>query len=157
MIWPLSKGVRMFFMTRGLPVLLELGLLIYCLIDCAQTPPGAVRNLPKWAWIMIIFVLPLFGSLGWLLAGRPPARGADVPWPSTGTAGSPEYGRPARGRAVGPDDDPGFLAGLDSARDHERLLKDWEDDLRRREEGIKDSPDTDRPDADEPPDDLAPR
>ena len=36
----------MVFLLRALPGLIELGLLIYGLIDCIQTPDGAVRNLP---------------------------------------------------------------------------------------------------------------
>nr|WP_230323408.1 hypothetical protein [Cellulomonas hominis] len=59
-----------------------------------------------------------------------------MPWPSTATAGFPEDERP---RAAGPDDDPAFLAGLrDSDDRHERMLRDWEADLRAREQGLRD-------------------
>lgn len=140
----------LFAATRGLPLLLELGLLVYALVDCIQTPGGAQRNLPKWAWIVLILVLPLVGSIAWLVAGRPDRRGQDVPWPATGTAGYPEYERPrGRGRrSVAPDDDPDFLAGLAAQREDERRLTAWEKDLRRREEDLK------RPAP--PPDDAGP-
>jgi hypothetical protein len=110
----------MFFLTKGLPVLLELGLLVYCLVECIQTPSDRVRNLPKLGWIALIVVLPLIGSVGWLLAGRPVRPGGPGSWPG-------------RGRVVGPDDDPDFLAGLD------------------RDERLRD-----RPDDGPPPDDAGP-
>ncbi|MET0433974.1 MAG: PLD nuclease N-terminal domain-containing protein [Cellulomonas sp.] len=125
-------------MIRVLPVLIQLGLLVYCLIDCIQTDSVLVRNLPKTAWVLLIVFLPLVGGIAWLVAGRP-ERGAtarSVPWPSTATAGFPEYERP---RATGPDDDPEFLAGMrDSDDRHERMLRDWEADLRAREQGLRD-------------------
>ena len=58
-------------MLRVLPTLIELGLLLYCLIDCIQAPEGTVRNLPKWAWIILIILVPLIGPLAYLFAGRP--------------------------------------------------------------------------------------
>ncbi|WP_147793536.1 PLD nuclease N-terminal domain-containing protein [Cellulomonas sp. Y8] len=125
-------------MIRVLPVLIQLGLLVYCLIDCIQTDSVLVRNLPKTAWVLLIVFLPLVGGIAWLVAGRP-ERGAtarSVPWPSTATAGFPEYERP---RATGPDDDPEFLAGMRDPDDrHERMLRDWEADLRAREQGLRD-------------------
>lgn len=142
----------LFAATRGLPLLLELGLLVYALVDCIQTPAEAQRNLPKWAWIVLILVLPLIGSIAWLVAGRPDRRRAGaVPWPATGTAGYPEYERPRGGRGgrtVAPDDDPDFLAGLAAQREDEQRLKAWEESLRRREEELKRPPG--------PPDDAAP-
>ena len=135
-------------MIRVLPVLIQLGLLVYCLIDCIQTDSVLVRNLPKAAWVLLIVFLPLVGGIAWLVAGRP-ERGATaraVPWPSTATAGFPEYERP---RATAPDDDPEFLAGLRESDDrHERMLRDWEADLRAREQGLRDR---DRSPEDGPP------
>lgn len=125
-------------MIRVLPVLLELGLLVFCLVDCIQTDSVLVRNLPKTAWVLLIVLLPLVGGIAWLVAGRP-ERGAtarSVPWPSTATAGFPEYERP---RTAGPDDDPEFLAGLRASDEqHERMLRDWEADLRAREQDLRD-------------------
>ena len=34
------------------------------------TPEAACRNLPKLAWIFIVLLLPLVGSIAWLVAGR---------------------------------------------------------------------------------------
>jgi hypothetical protein len=130
---------------RALPVLIQLGLLVYCLIDCIQTDSILVRNLSKTTWVLLIVFLPLVGGIAWLVAGRP-ERGAQaptVPWPSTATAGFPEYERP---RAAAPDDDPEFLAGLRASDDqHERMLRDWEADLRAREQQLRSEPPADGP------------
>jgi Phospholipase_D-nuclease N-terminal len=131
----------MFFALRGLPVLIELGLLIYCLIDAIQTPAHEVRNLPKAAWVVLIVLVPLVGGIAWLVAGRPVGgRARHVPWPSGPTAGLPEYERPRRG-PVAPDDDPAFLAQLRKVDDeHEQTLRRWEEDLRRRERELRADP-----------------
>jgi hypothetical protein len=123
---------------RFLPFALELVLLVYCLIDCIQTDQSEVRNLGKGWWIVLIILFPLVGGIAWLVAGRPQRGGQrrSVPWPTTQTSGFPEYERP---RPVAPDDDPEFLAQMRrSDAEQERLLKQWEDDLRRREERLRD-------------------
>ena len=121
-------------MIRYLPFLLEMALLVYCLIDCIQT--DVPRNLSKTTWVFVIILLPIVGGVAWLVAGRPehtPRR--QVPWPSTRTAGFPEYERPRR---TSPDDDPEFLAGMRSSDDkHEQMLKDWEAQLRDRERKLQ--------------------
>ena len=133
-------------MLRYLPVLLELGLLVYCLVDCVQADADRVRNLPKVVWVFLIVLLPLVGGIAWLVAGRPESmQRRAAPWPSTRTAGFPEYERPRR--AVAPDDDPEFLASMRrSDDDHERMLRDWERSLREREARLGDQPE---PEADE--------
>ena len=135
---------------RGLPVLIEIGLLVFCLIEAIQTPSDEVRNLPKFAWVLLIVVLPLVGSIAWLVAGRPNTR-RHSRWPAGG--GFPENQRPAR--PVAPDDDPEFLARLRRVdEDHEEALRLWEQDLRAREERLR-RPETDP--GDEPDDDAGPR
>lgn len=135
-------------MLRYLPFLVELALLVYCLIDCIQTDSSLVRNLPKPAWVLLIVIVPVVGGIAWLVAGRPERaqRGHRVPWPSTATAGYPEYERPRR---TAPDDDPEFLASIRASDEkHERMLRDWEADLRAREERLGDpSSDPDAPPA----------
>ena len=121
-------------MIRYLPYLIEIALLVYCLIDCIQT--DVPRNLSKTTWVFVIILLPVVGGIAWLVAGRPERRQArNVPWPSTQTAGFPEYERPRRSS---PDDDPEFLAGMRTSDDkHEQMLKDWEAQLRDREHKLK--------------------
>lgn len=123
----------MFLMTRGLPVLLELGLTIFCLIDCIQTPEIAVRNLPKWAWIVLILIFPLIGGIAWLVAGRATAGQR----PQHHVSGFPEDRRRSAG-PLGPDDDPAYLSELGRMNsEHEQMLRTWEDDLRRREQELR--------------------
>ena len=125
-------------MIRYLPFVLELALLVYCLIDCIQT--DVPRNLSKTTWVFVIILVPVVGGIAWLVAGRPEHRPSrNVPWPSTQTAGFPEYERPRR---TSPDDDPEFLAGMRASdHEHEKMLKDWEAQLRDREKQL----DSDQP------------
>jgi hypothetical protein len=118
---------------RGLPLIFELGLLIFCVIDCIQTPEGAQRNLPKVGWLLLIVFLPLVGSIAWLVAGRPSGEPV-VPY----VTGFPEYRERHARRALAPDDDPDFLAQLGNVNEeHERTLNSWERDLARREEELR--------------------
>jgi hypothetical protein len=126
-------------MIRLLPYAIELALVVFCLIDCVQSDEHRIRNLPKWAWLVLIILIPLVGPVVWLLAGRPTrasARG-DVSWPTTRTAGFPEYEKP-RQRPKAPDDDPEFLRSLKKANtEHEDMLRKWEEDLKRREDEMR--------------------
>ena len=118
---------------RGLPVLIELGLLIFCLIDCIQTPEIDIRNLNKGLWLLLIIFVPVVGGIAWLVAGRSQTPKRRVPWPSTATAGFPEYERPR-----GPDDDQRFLSELRQVDEEQRqTLEQWEADLKRREQELR--------------------
>ena len=74
-----------------------LGLLLYGLFDCAKSDQDAVRNLPKWAWLLIIILLSPPGAIAWLVAGRP--KGTSQP-------------RLRPRRILPPDDNPEFLKHL---------------------------------------------
>ena len=84
-------------MLRILVIVLPLIFQIYCLVDCAQTPAEQLRNLPKWAWIAIIIIFSLIGSIGYIIAGRAPRGG---------------FGSGPKRRVLPPDDDPDFLKNL---------------------------------------------
>jgi len=84
-------------MPRLLLVFLLAGFTIYSLIDCARTDETQVRNLPKWAWILIIILIGTLGPLAYWIAGRPKRKGLG--------------GGPKR-RILPPDDDPDFLRKL---------------------------------------------
>lgn len=125
-------------MPRYLGALLEIGLIVFCLIECIQAPPARVRNLPSWAWILLILFIPYVGPISWLVAGRPISAQAARPgsWPSTHTAGFPDL---ERARQVAPDDDPEFIARLAASDSADRtLLAQWEADLREREARLRD-------------------
>ncbi|MFG2524169.1 PLD nuclease N-terminal domain-containing protein [Streptomyces sp. NPDC048527] len=120
-------------MLRYLPFLLVLALWIYAFIDCLNTPEEEVRGLPKVVWVIIILLFGevLVGPIAWLVAGK--VRHA----PAGGSTPS-EWHRNRRTTFVAPDDNPEFLHSLkEENKKDESLLKDWEADLRRREEELK--------------------
>jgi hypothetical protein len=130
---------------RGLPVLIEIGLLVYCLIDAIQTPGDEVRNLGKTWWLLLIAFVPVIGGIAWLVAGRPNTRRQAAWRDGTGFAGRE---RPARPPVVAPDDDPEFLERLGRVdREQEDMLRNWEADLRDRETHERDGDDRREPDA----------
>ncbi|WP_129841187.1 PLD nuclease N-terminal domain-containing protein [Streptomyces sp. RFCAC02] len=124
-------------MLRVLLFLVPLALAIYALVDCISSDDEDVRHLPKLLWIALIVLAPLLGALAWILVGRRRRT-------PSGGRGSVQW--------VAPDDNPEFLRSLgdgarrdddearraESAQDRE-LLENWEEDLRRREERLKDS------------------
>ena len=86
-------------MARFLLYAIPFVVVLYAFIAACFTPSADVRSLPKWLWIVVIVVLPLFGAVGWLVAGR--ARRSAV------VGSGPVPGR--RKVEVAPDDDPAFL------------------------------------------------
>jgi hypothetical protein len=121
-------------LVRGLVPLLIIGMVVFCLIDCVQTPEYSVRNLPKWAWIVLILLFEVIGCVAWLVAGRPSAADRQREYPT----GSPEHDRQRPRRDTAPDDDPEFLRELGRVNtEHEQTLGQWEADLRRREEELR--------------------
>jgi hypothetical protein len=104
-------------MLRVLPAVIEIGLLLYCLIDCIQAPDGTVRNLPKWGWIVLIVLVPWIGPVAYLIAGRPRREGATsgAPWSPPGRPDG-RASRPGPRAPRGPDDDPDFLRDLNRQR-----------------------------------------
>jgi hypothetical protein len=121
-------------MLRYLPFLLVLALWIYAFIDCLNTPESQVRGLPKVVWVLIILLFGevLVGPVAWLVAGKqrqPVAGGGSTP---------SQWHRNHRTKFVAPDDNPEFLRSLKNEnKKDEALLKDWEADLRRREEELR--------------------
>ncbi len=119
---------------RFLPFVVELALLVYCLIDCVQSDGDRVRNLSKGWWVVLIVVLPIAGGIAWLVAGRPTTPRREVPWPSTATAGFPEHERPRRFTEDPAEEGRRRAEERRSDELHERMLRDWEAQLRAREQ-----------------------
>ena len=117
------------FYGGGLFALAALALWVYCILDVISTDQSLMRNLPKIVWLLIVIFIPTVGSIAWLLAGRP--QGAGFAPGDTTRRGSRQDRPPS---ALGPDDDPRFIAGLD---ERAKRLKEWEEDLRKREEDLK--------------------
>lgn len=91
------------FLLYAVPVVVTL----YAFIDCVLIPGALARALPKWVWLVVIVLVPFFGAVAWLLAGRPQRQPAAVP------GGPVARVLPRRSRGpVAPDDDPTFLRKL---------------------------------------------
>lgn len=124
-------------------ILIPLALTIFAFIDCLNTPEDEAKHLPKIAWVFIILLFWVVGPIVWLAAGkqRTPPQGGRTP---------SEWHRNHRTTWVAPDDNPEFLKSIkDENKKDESVLKDWEADLRRREEELKNREGGDEP-KDEP-------
>lgn len=121
----------------GLVALAVFALWVYCILDVIATDEAVIRNLPKIAWLLIVILVPTIGSIAWLLLGRPENAGF-APGDSSNRAEPRGAGmHPSARRSTGviaPDDDPRFLAELD---ERTKRLRQWEDDLKRREEELR--------------------
>jgi hypothetical protein len=85
-------------MLRFLPIVIIVLLMIYCVVEVAQSRSDEVRRAPRWLWASAVIGLPLVGSLAWLLLGRPNAR-------SIAEAVDERF-------PIAPDDDQDFLNRL---------------------------------------------
>ena len=114
----------------GVGGLVLLALWIFCFIDVLTTPETACRSLPKLAWVFIVLLLPLIGSIAWLVAGHP--------WDRTGVPVARPDARPAptRRAPANPDDDEEFLARLRlQAEEQRRAREQAERDAREAPDG----------------------
>ena len=84
---------------RLILTLLVLAFSFYAFFDCARTPQEEVLKLPKWAWLLLIFLFSSLGAILWFVIGKPKRN------PGGG-------GRGGRGKIIPPDDDPDFLRKL---------------------------------------------
>lgn len=113
-------------MARGILAVLSIALTVFALADCVQTQDDEVRGVPKWAWIVLIVLIPWVGPLTWLFVGKERSWGR-------GSSGSPG---PRRDGPLAPDEDPEFLRKLDEDIRRERRER------RERGEGPDDSGDS---------------
>jgi len=132
----------LFYEIDGLVGLALLALWLYCIYDVITTDEVLIRHLPKMPWLMIVIFLPDIGSIIWLIAGRP----EKASFRPGGTTTSSFW------KSTGPEDKPGYGAGLDldslspivrereeraQMRMREEQLRRREEELRRREEALK--------------------
>lgn len=112
-------------MIRFLPMVLAFALAVFCLVDVIGATDPQPRNLPRWAWIVMILLFPLLGSLAYLFAGRP------KPVPPA-TSAFAEYDRPGRMSASDPAKDEEFLRQVRARAEEQRAR--YEMERRRREQ-----------------------
>ena len=78
---------------------------VFVTVFAASAKKNEVRNLPKWAWIVICLFVPIVGGLLYLVLGRP--------------LGGPKN-RFGKTKIVAPDDDPTFLRDLSEKLEKEK-------------------------------------
>jgi hypothetical protein len=101
---------------------------VFVTVFAASAKKNEVRNLPKWAWIVICLFVPVVGGLLYLVLGRP--------------IGGPKN-RFGKTKIVAPDDDPTFLRDLSEKLEKEKpKAKEPED----KTESDEDSGDSDSKD-----------
>lgn len=97
-------------MPRALLAVASIALTVYALADCVQTDDARLRGLPKWAWILLVVLVPWVGPITWLLIGKDRSAG----WGGGAGDGARRPG------PLAPDEDPEFLRGLDEQIRRER-------------------------------------
>jgi hypothetical protein len=103
----------------GAGLLLLLALWLFCLIDVITTDESLCRNLPKMAWLFIVFILPDVGSVLWLVAGRPQRSRGGPGLPYKGNRG---WAPTSASRASNPDDDEEFLRTVRRRAEEQRRI-----------------------------------
>jgi uncharacterized membrane protein YidH (DUF202 family) len=51
-------------------LLLQLGLMIFALVDLIRRGEDQLRYLPKWGWVVVVVLVNLIGPIVYLLIGR---------------------------------------------------------------------------------------
>jgi len=114
--------VRVLFALAVIAVAID----IYTIADIALTARNRLRSLNKFAWIVVVVLIPVVGAILWFVLGK--SRASNV------------------NNVLGADDDPNFQSpGSETSRDRIARL---EDELRRLddEENMPPDPFTDNPD-----------
>ncbi|MDL9980927.1 PLD nuclease N-terminal domain-containing protein [Microbacterium sp. ASV49] len=117
--------------------LLMVALLIFALVDAIMRPDEDVRFLPKIAWVIIIILMPLLGSVLWFTIGRVYGPPRPAPWREhtdraavrTTQAAPPSVADP---RAADPRSTEQQIADLDREIEEWRLRAEVE---KRRQQG----------------------
>ncbi|WP_375426635.1 PLD nuclease N-terminal domain-containing protein [uncultured Friedmanniella sp.] len=113
--------------------LIVFALWVFCLIEVIVSRDGAVRQLPKLAWLVIVLLFPLAGSIAWLVVGRPAATTATPSRFERPVPEYPEYDRPGRATATNPEADAAFLRQVRERAEQQRRA--YRDRQRREAEG----------------------
>ncbi|AFR49069.1 PLD nuclease N-terminal domain-containing protein [Gordonia sp. KTR9] len=100
--------------------LIYLVILVVALIDIIKTDDAAVRGLPKFAWVVLVVMIPLAGALVWLAVGRPTADERPRRQHSGATSEFPEYDHPGRYIPRDPEADREFLRQVRERAEQQR-------------------------------------
>ena len=107
--------------------LIVLVVMIAALIDIIGSEAG-VRGLPRWGWLLLVIVLPLVGSIVWIVAGRPVSGGYGRRSGSgrASALGFPEYDEPGRFEPADPAADAEFLRQVRERAEQQRRQAELE-------------------------------
>lgn len=86
---------------------------VFVTVFAASAKKNEVRNLPKWAWILVCLFVPVIGGLLYLVLGRP--------------TGRPRQ-RFGKTKIIAPDDDPTFLRDLSDKLDKKDSKEEEKED-----------------------------
>jgi hypothetical protein len=92
--------------------LIVLALDVFAIVDVILIDQRRVRAMPKFAWIILIVLIPIVGVGLWFFTGREGASGSS-----------------AQLRTVAPDDDPSFLKNLRRDEDQDERIRRLEQEL----------------------------
>ncbi len=116
-------------------IIIAVGFLIYGVIDVIRTPGRDMRYINKASWLLVVILVPIAGTVLWIM------------WGTKGKGGKPAP-RPTGQRA--PDDDEAFLRSLRIRREQEAKeaelrakeaeLRRLENDLRKNQDGEPEDP-----------------
>lgn len=114
--------------------ILVIALMVGALVDIIKRDDSQVRYLPKMAWIVIVILLPLIGSLLWFAIGREYSE-AGLRIPRVRPAARPASRRPDPAPAMPVD----TRSTEQQIEDLDREIEEWrlrqEIERRRREDG----------------------
>jgi hypothetical protein len=119
----------------GLGLIIELGLLVFCVFDIISTDDSRIQNLPKIVWLLIVIFLPIIGGLAWLLLGRP--SNAEL---RPGSTRERRYNAPPAAPPPGLPERPPVSSEDHNARREETLKRYYEEreqEIRKREEDLR--------------------
>lgn len=95
---------------KNLGALLLIGLVVYSVVDVLSSDEHERIGLPRWAWVVLLLLVPLAGSIVWIVVSR--TQRARHQTDGQGGQG----GRVLPSAPVAPDDDPEFLWRLEQQR-----------------------------------------
>jgi hypothetical protein len=109
----------------GLLTLVLLGVWLFAVIDVLVSDKGEVRNLPKWAWLVVVVLFMALGAILWFLLGRPSRLFSGARIDPTRTFGPPRNPMPRRARpsrAERAEEEAEVQARI---AERDRMLEEW--------------------------------
>lgn len=83
---------------QGFIAVFTIALMLYAFVDCAMRDESVIKKLPKWGWLLIIFIFSPIGPIVYLAIGR--------------VGKLQKRPKKSKPRIIPPDDNPDFLRGL---------------------------------------------